>query len=83
MSDGAKWNLAAALLIIILMITVYNLAKPVSYEDLAKIYAARCVSNKADGNWVGSMGISLEKFCKGAGDLQALQEERRDHPEDF
>ncbi len=45
--------------------------------------AQRCIDNKGDGEWYGSMGISLQKFCEGAAALQDLEEDRKTHPENY
>jgi hypothetical protein len=57
--------------------------QPYTYQDLARDKAAECVRNKGYGNWVGSMGMTLEKFCEAAGNLSALQQHRKDHPEKY
>jgi hypothetical protein len=67
----------------LLLVIIGELTGPKTVGDLAKQYAADCVRNKGSGNWHGSMGISLEKFCEAAGDLQALEEDRKEHPERY
>ncbi len=42
-----------------------------------------CVMEKGNGHWVGSMGITLEKFCESATALQLLEQDRREHPENY
>lgn len=58
-------------------------SKPYTYAQLASDEAARCIRNKGDGQWRGSMGISLDTFCQAVGRLEMLRAQRKDHPELF
>lgn len=53
------------------------------YQMRAERAANDCIRNKGYGAWVGSSGVSLEQFCNIAGNAKALDEHRRDHPENY
>ncbi len=42
-----------------------------------------CLAEKGFGNWVGSSGVTLEKFCQGAVALQNIEQDKREHPERY
>lgn len=56
---------------------------PYTYQDIARDEAADCVRNKGGGHWRGSLGVTLEQFCQGVGNIQALTAHRKAHPEQY
>lgn len=44
-----------------------------TYGELAAQKAERCIRNKGEGEWRGSMGITLAEFCKAAANLEVLR----------
>jgi hypothetical protein len=42
-----------------------------------------CIKHKGEGGWVGSLGVSLEEFCRGVVALKLIREDRREHPERY
>ncbi len=76
----ARTVVVAGIATIILLMFVDALVDPKSHEG---ILTDQCIRDKAGGNWQGSMGISLEKFCRGSADLQILEQDKKDHPENY
>jgi hypothetical protein len=56
---------------------------PRTAGELAEMYKQKCIREKGDGNWQGSSGMSLEKFCEASADYQALMEDKKQHPENY
>ena len=70
--------------VVILLIVIGGvLLEPKTYGDVAKQAKERCIASNGSGEWTGSSGVTLYKFCEAAGDLQGLEQERKDHPERF
>lgn len=42
-------------------------------KDLAASRTEECMQTQGDGAWRGSMGVSLETFCKTVGSLAAIK----------
>ena len=72
----------AAIVAIFGIILIAN-GQPKTYQKIAGEYASDCVINKGWGHWIGSLGVTLEDFCKSAGLLHALEEQKKDHPQRF
>lgn len=53
-----------------------------SYAEIAIDYKNQCISAKGYGNWRGSLGVPLDKFCELAGQMQARKEMCTAYPED-
>ena len=56
---------------------------PHTVGDVAADAKAECIRDKGDGTWTASSGITLDKFCEAAGDLKALEQDRKEHPENY
>ena len=69
--------------VVVLLIIIGGVLRPKTYGDVAKQAKDRCIASNGSGEWTGSSGVTLDKFCAAAGDLQALEQERKDHPERF
>lgn len=53
---------------------------PRTVGEFAEQYKQDCIRDKGNGEWYGSSGLSLEQFCEAAGNLQALEADRKEHP---
>lgn len=86
-SPGCLWWALTGLAVIFVLLMLAgkggNGGGNYTYADLAKDKAEECVRKKGFGEWRGSMGVSLEKFCEGVGNLAALKQHRADHPEKY
>jgi hypothetical protein len=76
-------GLISVFVIFIILVLIGSNSKPVTYRDLADQKAEDCVRHKGYGQWYASSGLTLQEFCKGVGSLDALEQERRDHPERY
>ena len=74
---------AGLIVLIIIFAAALPEPKPYTYADLARDEAAKCVRNKGGGHWRGSLGVTLEQFCEGVGNIRALAEHKKDHPEKY
>lgn len=74
---------AALVVLIIVMIANAPPTKPYTYGDLARDEAADCVRNKGGGHWRGSLGVTLEDFCQGVGNIKSMTAHRKAHPEKY
>lgn len=74
-------------LVIIVVFSIIALAlvgsQPMTYGEIAAAEKQNCIERNGYGGWVGSSGVSLDKFCQTFGQLKALAEERHDHPDRF
>lgn len=80
MSTGKKIAIWIALAFVLLIAV---LAVTPSSMTVAEYYASECVGQKGYGEWRGSMGATLEQFCKVSGQLKAAEDDRRKHPEKY
>lgn len=79
-----RWGAFYILTALVIGFVVLAIAiTPRTYGDIAKDEENNCLLNKGYGSWTGSSGMTLDQFCKTAGRLKALQQERQDHPEKF
>ena len=81
--DHGVWIVPVVGLALLGLLLLFVIGTPRTYGDIAAKETADCIRYKGNGAWVGSSGVTLEQFCKSAGQLKALEQERQDHPERF
>lgn len=64
-----------------LMLLIGALTPQRTYRDIARDTAGDCVKAKGYGTWRGSSGLTLEQFCEMAGNIEALEQHKKEHPE--
>lgn len=76
-------GICAGIVVLIIIFAALPEGKPATYGDIARDAAASCVRNKGGGHWRGSLGVTLEQFCEGVGNIQAMTAHRKAHPEKY
>ncbi|MBX3447554.1 MAG: hypothetical protein KF765_12440 [Parvibaculaceae bacterium] len=73
--DAAMWIIGIPLFLFIIIVIAEG------PKTQIEIDTEQCIREKGFGNWRGSLGISLEQFCKASAQYKAILQHRRDHPE--
>lgn len=66
-----------------MMVASVDAGKPYTYGDFMADETRKCVARNGDGVWRGSMGLSLDEYCRGAAKALAVRDYRLEHPEKF
>lgn len=69
--DNKRWW--AVFIFFILIFVFFVSTGPKTTADLAEMETERCIRLRGDGEWRGSLGVSLETFCKTKGALIGLK----------
>jgi hypothetical protein len=77
------WLWVAGGIAVLVWVIIYIGAQPESIEGYAKSKAADCESNQGYGSWQASSGTTLKQFCDDYGNLSALEEDKKEHPERY
>lgn len=64
------------------MILGIGMAPKNPQEELAQD-TERCVRAKGNGQWFGSMGVSLADYCRYVSMASMLSDDRKEHPENY
>jgi hypothetical protein len=68
-----KWWLWVPLGLLVGLFILGAITGPKNTTELAQMEAESCIRNKGDGEWRGSLGVSLETFCKTKGALIGIK----------
>lgn len=78
---SVKWWLWGPVALVVTIFVFGAMNGPKTYADLAAMETQSCIRSKGDGHWRASMGVTLETFCRTAGNIEARRELCKSHPE--
>ena len=68
-----KWWLWGPVLLVVGVFILAAINGPKNTLELGKMEEEKCLRRQGDGEWVASSGISLERFCRTKGNLEAIK----------
>ena len=76
-----KWWLWGPVGLVVAIFAVGVANGPKTYADVAEMEYRSCMRSSGDGHWRASSGVTLETFCRSAGNIEARREFCKAHPE--
>lgn len=67
------WIIGVPICLFMLLLLIGSFTGPRTTLDLARMETEQCIRRNGDGEWTGSLGVTLERFCEAKGNLAAIK----------
>lgn len=68
------WIIGVPIGLFLLVMVIGAFTGPKTTLDIGKMVTERCIRTNGDGEWRGSLGITLEMYCQAKGSMEAIKE---------